>query len=546
MVFGLPLLAFVLFWLCCFWRAERPDWRQSFVVSTLIWGVATTAIVEGLSLFTALTPTAVLLAWLAAIAVTAVRVPWARIQRTTAEWMRSATGEAIVAPWVGVPLWPRRRNVQVTWPTEARLLIAALVAIIGTVGLIAVSAGISTNDVLDYHLPRVLHWIENRGVAFYPTSVPRQLNLTPWTEYAITQFRILGGGDAWTNLVQWWSFIGCAIGVSLIARELGATQRGQLLAALVTATIPMAILQGATAQNDLTEAYWTVIFAYLVLRVASSPDLAALMAARTIWNLGMALGVALGLALLTKNTGYLFTLPFVIWLMVIALRRYRVVGIPLGVIATGTALLLNLGYYLRNIGLYGSPLGPGQEAPAGQDWGKYTNDVLSLSTLASNVVRFLALNIGLPGLAPRQTGWVVSLLGALGIDASDPRTTWTGQVFSVGAFGTNEDQAGNLLHLLLIAAVIIAVLLLRRLRRSLVVIYSGLRDSRLPGLCRHAQVVAVEHPPVPDVIRSVRAGCGPRARIAAPAMDRPSGGGGAGCWVPAIPVLCPAPARHRQ
>ena len=43
-------------------------------------------------------------------------------------------------------------------------------------------------------------------------------------------------------MVDWFSFIGSIIGVSLIARELGADHKGQLLSAAFCATIPMANL----------------------------------------------------------------------------------------------------------------------------------------------------------------------------------------------------------------------------------------------------------------------------------------------------------------
>lgn len=47
---------------------------------------------------------------------------------------------------------------------------------------------------------------------------------------------------------------GSLIGVSLSASELGADRRGQILAVLVCATLPMLVLQGSSTQNDATEA----------------------------------------------------------------------------------------------------------------------------------------------------------------------------------------------------------------------------------------------------------------------------------------------------
>ncbi|MCS7249274.1 MAG: hypothetical protein NZ840_13700, partial [Anaerolineales bacterium] len=44
--------------------------------------------------------------------------------------------------------------------------------------------------------------------------------------------------------------IGAALGVSSIAEQLGAGVWGQLFAAVLSASIPMGILQGSSTQND--------------------------------------------------------------------------------------------------------------------------------------------------------------------------------------------------------------------------------------------------------------------------------------------------------
>ena len=262
MLTPLPLLAFALFWLCAYRRTGQSyrDGRHAFLVASLAWGVVTTAIMEGFSLTSALAPPAVAGAWIVAALAAAAATPW----RTG----RPALGiAAVAAPWrLGRPVFggatPRERAIAAVRLPREWGVVAATGAVLAGAGLLAVAGGISTNDAVDYHLPRVMHWIQNGSVAFYPTAVSRQLNLGPWAEYAIAQFLILGGGDAWANLVQWFAFGGSAVGVSLIARELGAGPRGQLYAAVFAATIPMAVLQASTAQNDLVEAFWVVALVY--------------------------------------------------------------------------------------------------------------------------------------------------------------------------------------------------------------------------------------------------------------------------------------------
>ncbi len=462
----MPLLAFGAFWLCAFLRTgrSRRDWRHTFLVATLAWGVVTTAIMEGLSLGSALTPPIVGAVWAGVTLAAAAATPW-RIGRP------GLGIAAIPAPWRIE--WPALQGVRVA---VRRLpqdwgLVGGVGIVLAIAGLVAWSGGISTNDVLDYHLPRIMHWVQNGSVDFYPTAVSRQLNLSPWSEYAITQFIILGGSDAWANLIQWFAFAGSAISVSLVARELGASQRGQVFAAVFATTIPMAVLQGSTAQNDLAGAYWVVVLTYWTLRVRNA-------AARSLpvrihlLPTGLAIGTALGLAILTKTTGYVFALPFLLWLVPIALRRFHWRAVPLGIITGVVAVALNLGQFIRNHALYGSPMGPGQESPPGQDWGKYTNDVFSFETLFSNTVRYLALNIGLPNRAEEQTAAISAFLARFGIDSSDPGTTWAGQLFNIAAPHTNEDGAGNLLHLALIGILLGTIVVVPALRKVPVALYA--------------------------------------------------------------------------
>ena len=468
MLIVLPLLASMAFWLCAFLRTGRShrDWRHTFLTAALVWGVVSTAIMEGLSLASALTQPAVAAVWILAIGLVVAATPW-RINRGQLGIV------TIPAPWrVGQPPALGLPAVSVARLREHGVGLGGIAVVLLIAGFLAVTGGISTNDALDYHLPRVMHWIQDGSVGFYPTAVSRQLNLNPWAEYAITQFMILGGGDAWANLIQWFALGGSAVGVSLIARELGSSPCGQVFAAIFAVTIPMAVLQGSTAQNDLAEAFWVVVLVYWVLRLRNASPASRTAIVRPV-PVGLAIGAALGLAILTKTTGYVFALPFLLWLVPIALRRFRWRAVPFGLAAGGLALALNLGQYLRNNALYGSPLGPGQESPPGQDWGRYTNDVFSLSTLFSNTVRYLALNIGLPDRSAAQTTAVADFLARFGIDANDPGTTWAGQLFNIAAPHTNEDGAGNLLHLALIGVLLVAILVVPALRRAPVLLYAA-------------------------------------------------------------------------
>ncbi len=112
---------------------------------------------------------------------------------------------------------------------------------------------------MTYHLPRVMHWLQSESVAHYYTPITRQLYQPPFAEYAIAHIISLTRTDRFAFLVQWLALFGSAVGVSVIARQLGCGPLGQALAATIFVTAPMAILQGSSTQNDLVVTFWIVV-----------------------------------------------------------------------------------------------------------------------------------------------------------------------------------------------------------------------------------------------------------------------------------------------
>jgi 4-amino-4-deoxy-L-arabinose transferase-like glycosyltransferase len=105
-------------------------------------------------------------------------------------------------------------------------------------------------------------------------------------EYAIVHLR-RWRDDRWSNAPQWLAMVGSLVGVSVIARRLGASSHGQLFGVLVAATIPMGILQASGTQNDYVTTFWLVVLAEAVLAPPSG------------WRT-FQMGAGMGLALLSK------------------------------------------------------------------------------------------------------------------------------------------------------------------------------------------------------------------------------------------------------
>jgi hypothetical protein len=442
MLVVLPGSCFVLIYFNLLSRSgPGSDIRSVFLRAAVVWGVALAGVTEILSLFGALTTEALAASWAILMVVSAVLLA--------------------VRPG-SLPRWtPRLPGILAL---AMALPIAAIV--LGT-GVIAEAGWASQWDSMVYHLSRVDHWIQNRTVGFYPTHIIRQLYNPPGAEYAILHLRVLGGDERWSNAPQWLSMIGSLIGVSVIAKRLGATPRGQLFSSLFAATIPMGILQASGTQNDYVLAFWLVC----MTEGALSPPSAAR---------SFQVGASLGLALLSKGTALVFAGPLLLIMPDLTGTRWWTL-VQQGAWIVLIAMALNLPQWVRNSETFGSPLGPRSSGSADGIRDKLTNDAVSPGILVSNVARNLSLHAGTPFERVNQALEKAMVRGHawLGLAVDDPRSTrlYARPRFAIVGELANPDRTGNPLHLLLILLTVARIALSRPLRGS-------------PGLARYAVAVA--------------------------------------------------------
>ena len=431
---SLPLFAIAL--LYGIFRQRNACWRSAILSAAVVWGLSITAITEILSLGNSLT-----FSWLVGL------------------W---GLGD-IVLIYINLQLLIKREGIvhqetHVKLSPFLTLLLCGTASVVAAVGLVALIAPPNTWDSMSYHMARVVHWIQNRSVDHYPTNYTPQLFIGPWAGFAITNLQILAGGDRLANLVQWASMVGSIVGVSLIAKYIGADVRGQIFSAVVCATIPMGVLQGSSTQNDYVVAFWLVCLATYVLSAIN----------QSVSNSNVFLiGGSLGLAVLSKQTAYIFAFPVLVCFFILIIRKAGWKTWKIAVAIGFLILLINSGHFARNFDLFHSPLGD-------PSW-PYTNEVFSLPTFISNIVRNISLHLGLPPFSSLPQIFSYSAREAIdlairaihayiNVDISDPRTTWT--KFALADFALHEDFAANLAHAILLLSTITFCLAWERLRRQ--------------------------------------------------------------------------------
>lgn len=340
-------------------------------------------------------------------------------------------------------IWWRRKAGFVRPGIPDALLMAILATILGVLAFIALKSPPNSTDAMAYHLPRVLFWAQQRAVQFFPTPYLNQIMLQPFAEYLMLHTYILSGGDRFINLIQWFGCLTSIIAVAAIAKEFGADLRGQLLASLFCATLPNGILQATGAKNDYVLAAWLASAAYFLLRASCGSR------GGSRFDIVLA-GLALGLALGTKATAYLFAPPLLVAMAIPAWRCWRAHLPDIAIIAL-CSLALNAPQYIRNYELSGSPMG--FDSAQGDGKFRWQNEHFGWRATVSNILRHSTEQLG-----ARSERWnqglyntVVSTHKKLGLDVNDPSTTWRWMSYEPPRNANHETNAPNRWHLAILA-----------------------------------------------------------------------------------------------
>ncbi len=344
-----------------------------------------------------------------------------------------------------------RRRAKWNWPRPAgagewtaALAIGALLLL---AFITAVLAPPVTVDVLNYHLPRQLMWLQQGSLAPYLTVNDRELMMPPLAEVIGVQWLALTGDDRWANLPQWFAYALLPVAMFRAARAFGLSSGAAALAAWLAVCLPMAWHEASNGKNDLQGSLWLALLLGQVARAAT-----AVPTRGDAWFTG----VTLALAVLTKSTALVFAPPLLVagWLAWRqaggAAQAWR--GTAYAALA---AALLTAPFFARNLMWYGTPLGTHRA----EDGGAQANAAVTPAIIASNALRNATLHLSLP-----SPGWNAALdrltraaHGWLGLSEDDPRSTlWTPVLkFAVGWEPEAEAVAGAPLHFVLITLAVL-------------------------------------------------------------------------------------------
>ena len=175
-------------------------------------------------------------------------------------------------------------------------------------------------DSMTYHLPRLVHWAQNGSVEYYATAIDRQVSSPLGGAYVNLHIYVMSGGsDRFLNLLQCCSFLTNGMLVYGIAKKIGCSRNYCNMAILLFYSMPIAFAEAFTTQVDNFSALWMLATVYLLLDLLRYEN-------RLEWDKKtfgrvIALSLCVAFGYLTKPSIGIGLLLFVIWLLIMVIKR---------------------------------------------------------------------------------------------------------------------------------------------------------------------------------------------------------------------------------
>lgn len=194
------------------------------------------------------------------------------------------------------------------WDLIASLLAVVLLATFITGVLVSPNNW----DSLTYHLPRMMHWLQDGSLAFFETTDSRQNFYPPLNAYLMLTTYGVGTGDTYLFVWQWLAGVSLLASIVLLSQFLQLSRVQTAFALALALSMPMLTAQMSTTQNDL---------------IASLPSSGAILAIFVLgqgrWKLaGLFISMSAATAILIKPTALMLFFPWLLLFVVILYRRF--------------------------------------------------------------------------------------------------------------------------------------------------------------------------------------------------------------------------------
>jgi 4-amino-4-deoxy-L-arabinose transferase-like glycosyltransferase len=294
--------------------------------------------------------------------------------------------------------------------------------------IVAVVATPNNLDSLTYHLSRLGYWIQQGNVEHFATNIERSISFSPFSEYVhLHTFLLLGSEHAFQPL-QWLCLVGILAYISLLIEILSGSKLAMRIALCFAATLPIAVLESMTTQNDLVVTFFILATAFYVFDYVKNQHRITLFL--------IVLSAALGL--MTKGTFVFYALPFGSYLFVSMILK-PVLWKPLAGLIGATiivVLLINAPFWYRTYKIFDSPIG-------NMSNGNQT-DIKNPAVFFSSASKHIFLHLGFVSPGNRYNNMLEKQLNNFHEAIDVPiNAQETGMEFKMNKLNFNEDFAHN-------------------------------------------------------------------------------------------------------
>jgi hypothetical protein len=395
---------------------KNTNWYNSFLYTSLFVGGFVYLSSEVLSLFDLFNFKYIRLSWLLLFAITF--------------WNLFKRKELIM---INIP-----PKLNTFFHSKNKVLLTSFIALIGILSIQGIIYPPNNWDSLTYHMGRIPHWIMLQSLDPFPTHIYRQIYSPPLSELIIAHICILTKADIFANLIQTFYLISCLSAVLSILHLLKITRIAKIIICILVITTPEFILQASTTQNDLIVSFFILSSCYFILKSYLNEK-------QELLNI-FSLSLSVGLALYTKGTAYIYLFPILImWGFSILFKFKNLKSILYLCILPLTITLVNGPFYYRNYNLSGDFLGKNED--------KLFNEEFSIKSFILTAAKNTGNHMGVPIISDITNKSIEKLHLILKEDIANPSTNFNGIRFKLSNWQHHEDNASNIIQILLIIIV---------------------------------------------------------------------------------------------
>lgn len=308
---------------------------------------------------------------------------------------------------------------------------------------LAITASPNNIDSINYHLTRVISWLQFHNLYHYPTLHIQQLYHNILGEYWQLHLLSVSPSDSFINLIQFTAVISSTIIVGLIVRFLGYDTLTQILSSVLLISLPIGIFESTSTQIDYLACFYFLAFVYFGLLYSQK--------LQTSDAIFMALALVFGC--FTKYTIFFFALPFCIWFGIKILLNQPVLksGLILVMIVVFYGIVFTP-FFSRNYQLFEHPIHPPSTHILNAE--NLATEKHGVKFTLGNTLKNLSLHLGFPNenYNKQVANLVQDIHSSLGIDVNDMQLS--ADKYQV-RFVVTEDTVSNLyLFLLIIVSLI--------------------------------------------------------------------------------------------